>query len=486
MKPKREFTSATDASESSGPFGYPSVDSNGAGPYPQLDPLPSYPAMGTVDPTAPVDKNEENKSANQEFGYPSFDSTNINSMPPERNSDYSDPNSLAYPSIDNNPVHQPTSSSKSSKKKPVSTGPLSYPTFDDNGNIESNEYEPTASTQLPYRSSTMSKPEQEVSIEESCLFCNLLTLFVNYEFDESNCLTPSHVRKALDQVTGNNEIQGFNEGSMACAQETFEEILRYLHREYIKPNYYEKYCHDPKKLKKQEEKYEDTGCSLNCTAHKVFGLEIGEFLSCDNCEYVAEVQCSHLDFLINLYAEELLKLKCSQSDAIDTLVQKMYKHESHERKTEPKTCASCKKATLEPKTMNLFSNPNVFTFAIHWVDPDEAKRDEIERIFQLITPLIDAQQFMHTQTKDERKTTFILRGFISYYGKHYMAYFYSEQHDYWMHLDDSKITEVGNFQDVVNMCIKGKELPILLFYESQSFLEDVLPDPSKKEKAYYR
>jgi len=83
---------------------------------------------------------------------------------------------------------------------------------------------------------------------------------VNYEFEESSCLTPSHVRQALDSITGNNEIQGFSQGSMACAQETFEEILRYLHREYIKPNYYEKYYENAKKLKKKEEEYEDTGC----------------------------------------------------------------------------------------------------------------------------------------------------------------------------------------------------------------------------------
>jgi ubiquitin C-terminal hydrolase len=127
----------------------------------------------------------------------------------------------------------------------------------------------------------------------------------------------------------------------------------------------------------------------------------------------------------------------------------MYKHESHDRKTIPQTCPSCKTSTLEPKQMNLFSSPNVFSFAIHWITPDDADRDQIKRVFQFITPLIDTSLFMKTQTVDKNKNTFILRGFISYYGKHYMAYFYSEQHDYWMHLNDSKIKNVGNFEDVV-------------------------------------
>ena len=72
----------------------------------------------------------------------------------------------------------------------------------------------------------------------------------------------------------------------------------------------------------------------------------------------------------------------------------MYKYESYKRNTEPKICNSCKKATLEPKQMNLFSSPQVFTFAIHWVDPDDAERNEIERIFQLITSLIDTKQLI--------------------------------------------------------------------------------------------
>jgi hypothetical protein len=303
---------------------------------------------------------------------------------------------------------------------------------------------------MPYSTSKISKPEKELTLMESCLYCNLLTLFVNYEFNDSNVLTPSHVRLALDSITGNNKIQGFGEGSMACAQETFEEILRYLHKEYIKPNYYEKYYTNPDKLKKKEEEYEDTGCSLNCVSHSVFGLEIGELLECNDCGYVSEITSSHLDCLINLYSEELLNLKFSSTDTLDTLVSRMYKHESHERKNAPQTCPSCRVATLEPKQMNLFSSPKVFSFAIHWTEPDQADRDEIKRVFQFITPLIDTSLFMKTSTTEKDKNTFILRGFISYYGKHYMAYFYSEQHDYWMHLDDSKIKNVGNFQDVID------------------------------------
>lgn len=136
-------------------------------------------------------------------------------------------------------------------------------------------------------------------------------------------------------------------------------------------------------MKKKEEEYEDTGCSLSCVSHHVFGLEIGELLECNSCGHVSEIQCSHLDYIVNLYSEELLDLKWSTTDTLDTLVSRMYRRESHQRKTKPKTCEDCKSATLEPKQMNLFSTPNVFTFAIHWITPDEADRDQIKRVFQV-------------------------------------------------------------------------------------------------------
>lgn len=214
---------------------YPDPSSTGASAYPSLDPIPGYPSMGGADLSAPVSHHVPTKGST---GYPTLGSTPGMYPDPAApdnnygvNSAYVDPSQTAYPSLDgvsHNKFHEEV-------KAPVrenhtfhasKTKSLAYPSFDNGGNIISDENEPTASTQMPYRSSTFSKPEKEMSLEETCLFCNLLTLFVNYEFDDSNILTPSHVRQALDAITGNNEIQGFAEGSMACAQETFEEILR--------------------------------------------------------------------------------------------------------------------------------------------------------------------------------------------------------------------------------------------------------------------
>ena len=56
-------------------------------------------------------------------------------------------------------------------------------------------------------------------------------------------IEPGHVRNALNQLNFDS-IGGedFKEGNMGCAQETFERILGFLHREYVDPNYLERYC----------------------------------------------------------------------------------------------------------------------------------------------------------------------------------------------------------------------------------------------------
>lgn len=215
---------------------YPDPSSNGHSAYPSVDPMPGYPSIGGPELSAPTSHHVPTKGSSS--GYPSFGASG--GMYPDpaaptsssgASSGYVDPSQSAYPSLDgmsHNRFHEEVKAPVRENKTfhGSSAKPLAYPSFDDGGNIISDEYEPTASTQMPYRSSTITKPDKEMSLEETCLFCNLLTLFVNYEFDDSNVLTPSHVRQALDAITGNNEIQGFAEGSMACAQETFEEILR--------------------------------------------------------------------------------------------------------------------------------------------------------------------------------------------------------------------------------------------------------------------
>lgn len=80
-------------------------------------------------------------------------------------------------------------------------------------------------------------------------------------------------------------------------------------------------------------------------------------------------------------------------------------------------------------------------------------------VLKLIQPIIDIRTFLNVGVQGaEGVNKYVLRGFISYYGHHYTAYFYSEGIDRWVKFDDDVIKEVGNYSDVQERILKGREL----------------------------
>ena len=58
---------------------------------------------------------------------------------------------------------------------------------------------------------------------------------------------------------------------------------------------------------------------------------------------------------------------------------------------------------------------------------------------------MDLKDFLKVGEKSSQNTIYVLRGMITFYGKHYVAYFYSEKFDSWMQFDDEHIRQVGDF-----------------------------------------
>jgi hypothetical protein len=105
-------------------------------------------------------------------------------------------------------------------------------------------------------------------------------------------LQPRQVRNSLEELF----VHDFGEGKMGCAQETLIDILAYLHREYLHPNYLEEYFLlmqdleneiDEKTAKDYQfdinSKLDDQGCTPKCPAHLTFGLDFCEISSCKKC-----------------------------------------------------------------------------------------------------------------------------------------------------------------------------------------------------------
>lgn len=108
---------------------------------------------------------------------------------------------------------------------------------------------------------------------------------------------------------------------MGCAQETFEYILSFLHREYVKPDYQEKYnalsANDKFQL---DQRLDGQGCSPACAAHHTFGVELQEIVECQVCQRAEHTKESEApQFMHLLYVAEILALQEQDPEVYQSL-----------------------------------------------------------------------------------------------------------------------------------------------------------------------
>lgn len=107
---------------------------------------------------------------------------------------------------------------------------------------------------------------------------------------------------------------------MGCAEETLTDILTYLHREYMNPNYLEEYFlleqhidTDLEADQKSEEEYkfhmnkllDNAGCTPKCAAHLSFGMDFCEISKCNSCDIADDVGDVKRELCHTLYVEEM-------------------------------------------------------------------------------------------------------------------------------------------------------------------------------------
>lgn len=160
---------------------------------------------------------------------------------------------------------------------------------------------------------------ERVLASEICLFCNLYDLFTKYSVYESDptatddpkerVLQPRQVRQALlklnfDSVGG----QDFVDGQMGCAQEAFERILGFLHRESVDPNYLERVCSSDNADSRWriDDNLDNMGCTPKCAAHAVFGIQTLAMTSCERCGTTDDVSEADSNYLEQFYVHEML------------------------------------------------------------------------------------------------------------------------------------------------------------------------------------
>jgi hypothetical protein len=66
---------------------------------------------------------------------------------------------------------------------------------------------------------------------------------------------------------------------------------------------------------------------------------------------------------------------------------------------------------------------------------------------------------------------YIFKGMVCFLGSHYVAFFYSMRRNAWMQFDDSSVSMIYDWQEVIGKVIKGRMIPVLIFYELDSILD---------------
>lgn len=88
-------------------------------------------------------------------------------------------------------------------------------------------------------------------------------------------------------------------------------------------------------------------------------------------------------------------------------------------------CINCKQGYMIPKDMWLFEIPKIFTLAIQWEDSDNPDKTQIASVFKIIRPILRLSTFFTLSNEQKIRDRFVFRGFIGYYGYHYIAIFYN-------------------------------------------------------------
>ena len=125
-----------------------------------------------------------------------------------------------------------------------------------------------------------------------CLFCELQSLYIQYQYSESPVLNVEKVRIALEATASNTKA--FNANSTGDAVEAFETILNYLHQQ--------KSCSE----------------NCNCITHKVFGFRLNQVL---HCACRSSSVSNSTQYLLRLYITQMMEISLSNPEfMLDELI----------------------------------------------------------------------------------------------------------------------------------------------------------------------
>jgi len=229
-------------------------------------------------------------------------------------------------------------------------------------------------------------------------------------------------------------------------------------------------CPDPEALSA----YQDITCSPGCISHATFGTQVCDLNVCKKCGTPSEpIPVNSLVY--RAYAGELLdhkKFPLSMSESSALRFSEILKsaYQVQEFSCFDEKCNG--KATTQRWCLKF---PEVFAIGLGW--QDEPSKEQIARVLDTISEIIDIGVIFKLSnesggggggSKSSNSRVLKLRGFISYYGKHYVAFFYSEILRTWLLFDDQRVERVGSWRQAKLRSARSRFQPVLIFYERDS------------------
>ena len=304
-----------------------------------------------------------------------------------------------------------------------------------------------------------------------CVFCALRMIFMQYEYSDSVIIPPDTLRSALHDLDAKQGGGGrFALGAQGDAEEALDEILRWLHLDQVQ-----------REAANNGQLPQDITCIPLCISHAVFGAHCMDVRVC-RCGATSDPDVS-TSFLYRVYVSDLLP-RLQTTLPFSAILRSIYKQQSYScpaaeagqrqagggggREAE---AAACRGPALIDRWV--LSVPIVFTLMFVW--QQETSREQIASIWGALPPVLLLSDFLRVVGGAAGGVDgHELRGVICYYGRHYVAFFFSAAHSSWLMFDDRRVSAVGLWEELCERAIAGKLQPILAFYERREQDNDML------------
>lgn len=248
---------------------------------------------------------------------------------------------------------------------------------------------------------------------------------------------------------------------MGCSLEAFEDILKYLHIEHV--------ANSVQALPSVA--LLDKGCTPTCIAHDVFS-----YVLCDNsycpCTDPTEILNTEMEYISSFYIDQIIHTASTSPSSFDAILSNIV-HQDLSQKYRVSKCRNCRRNQKLQKIC--IKSPKVNTIqtlvmSFTWSDTSSSN---IRKFLNILEPVvnIDTVYFMNSKQKDYRR--YIIRGMITFYSQHYIAFFYSASRNCWVQFDDSNVRYIETWEQVVNKLVSGRMAPVLVFYEAARILDQV-------------